>query len=129
MARAALRVMVLQRFMISSVLGLGGTLGGLEDFSLSLDTRDPALSESMLDWRSERLISGLLLPLWRSSLELEENSLLEENWDTREMLRSLVSTEVSRSRWAEDQGSERMSRDRALTRRPGIMLDCSPETS
>lgn len=90
--------MVLQRFMISSVLGLGGTLGGLVALSLSLETRDPAISESMVEWLSDRLISGLLLPLWWSSFELEENSLLEENSDSWDMLRSLVTTEVSRLR-------------------------------
>lgn len=63
MARAALRVMVLQRVMISSVLGLGGTLGAPEDFSLSVDPRDPELSDFMLErLLCERLMSGLLLP-------------------------------------------------------------------
>lgn len=95
MARAALRVMVLQRVMISSVLGLGGTLGALEDFLLSLGPTDPALSELMFERSScKRLISGLLLPFC-SSFELEENSLLEENWETREMLSSLMSSEAS----------------------------------
>lgn len=63
-ARAALRVMVVQRFRISSVLGLVGTLGVTETPPLSLDLPDPELSELLLESRRpEMLRSGLLLPL------------------------------------------------------------------
>lgn len=128
-AIAALRVMVLQRVKISSVLGLGGTLGALEDFSLSLDPTGPALSELRLEHSSfDRLISGLLLSFCCSSFELEENSLLEEDWEARETLRSLMLSEASRSSWTGVQVSERMSKDLALWRRPGIMVEGSPSS-
>lgn len=42
------------------------------------------------------------------------------------MLRSLMSSEASPFRWAGVQVSERMSRDWALWRRLGIMLEASP---
>lgn len=86
---AALRVMVVQRVRISSVLGLGGTLGVTEAVSLLLDLTDPELSELL---PSATLRSGLLLklsgcceasgwPAWlcTSSFKLEDDSLLEEN--------------------------------------------------
>lgn len=89
MARAALRVMVVQRVRISSVLGRGGTLGTTEALPLS----GPLLKLTP----SERLGSGLLCELsgccevagWSawfcaSSLRLEDESLLEENSEKME---------------------------------------------
>lgn len=98
MARAALRVMVVQRVRISSVLGRGGTLGTTEALLLPLDLTDPELSEPLLKLTpSKRLGSGLLRELlgcceaagWSawlcaSSLRLEDESLLEENSERME---------------------------------------------
>lgn len=138
MARAALRVMVVQRVRISSVLGLGGTLGATEE--------DPALSELVLEpRRSEWLRLGLLLLTldWceaagrpvrflrcASTFKLEDESLPEEKLEKLDsvlvllMLRARLSeVAASRSAWTGrtvwDQVSERISRDRAFWRRPG----------
>lgn len=144
MARAALRVMVVQRVRISSVLGLGGTLGALEAVSLPLELTDPELSVLVLEPRRlERLRSGLTLG-WgeaaglpvrlsrcSSSLKLEDDSLLEEKLvSVLALLESLVllmlrarpsEVEASLSICVCDQVSERTSRDRALWRRPGTL--------
>lgn len=126
-AMAALRVMVLQRFRISSVLGLLGTLG--VTVLLSLELVDPELWELLLEsWRAGMLRSGLLLPLEVATgrpssvtpVRLEVDSLSEED-----RLNSLLKFrlwppptvgEVPATDWVS--GSERTSRDRALWRRP-----------
>lgn len=127
--------MVVQRVRISSVLGLGGTLGAIEAVSLPLELTDTEVAELVLEpRRSERLRSGLLLPLllklaWneaaglpeRLSLTLEDDSLLEE--ELEKLISVLVLSEVGASLsicvWV--QVSERTSRDRALWRRPGTL--------
>lgn len=121
-AMAALRVMVVQRFRISSVLGRLGTLGVTNAMLLSLDPADPELCELRLESRrTGRLRSGLFLPLelakgWTSSatpLRLEVDSLSEE-----ERLNSLL----VKFRLLPDcvGGSERTSKERALWRRPAV---------
>lgn len=132
MAMAALRVMVVQRFRISSVLGLLGTLGVISTMLLSLEPADPELCELLLESRRAGMLrSGLLLPLelakgWPSSaisLRLEVDSLSEED-----RLNSLLVKfrlwppptvgEVPASNCVS--GSERTSKDRALWRRPAV---------
>lgn len=142
MASAALRVKVVQRVRISSVLGLGGTLGALEAVSLPLDVTDPELSELVLEpRRSEMPRSGPLCPLpvaltpdccHASSFKLESDPLpvLEERLEKLRsvlvllMLRARLSgTELSFTIGVCVQVSERTSRDLALWRRPGKPLD------
>lgn len=133
MAMAALRVMVVQRFRISSALGLLGTLGVSNAMLLlSLEPADPELCELLLESRrAGRLRSGLFLPLelakgWPSSatpLRLEVDSLSEEDrlnsllvkfrlWPPTTLGELLASDCVS--------DSERTSKDRALCRRPVV---------
>lgn len=139
MARAALRVMVVQRVRISSVLGLGGTVGVTEDESLPLDLTDPELSEPALKLLPpERLRSGLLLKLsgcceasgrlCSSSFKLEEPSLLEEKSEKMDselvLLMLLVRLSEAEAFLSPflcvcSQGSDRTSRDRALWRCAG----------
>lgn len=137
-ASAALRVMVVQRVRISSVLGLGGTLGATETVSLPLRLPDPELSVLMSEpRRSERLVPELLCPLslmldrsaCSSPFKLEYDSLLEEKSERLEsplvllMLRARPSEVVGPiSIWVCDQVSERTFRDWALWRRLGAVV-------
>lgn len=128
--------MVVQRFRISSVLGLGGTRGAFEAVSLPLDVMDPELSELALELRrSGRLSAGVLRPLpptlgLASSFRLEVDSLSEERLEKLPSLLVLLMLRVrpsdvdgSPSICVCDLVSERTSRDRALCRRPGTPLD------